>query len=462
VHETLNALALGTLLEGFRLAASGLPDSRRGSNKRFTLTDAAGSALAPLFLQDPSFLSFQRRIEDEEARSNCQSLFGIGRIPTDNTIRNLLDGCPSDAFDSLFPRCLEALDENGALEPFRRLDGRIPVALDGIEFHKSGKVKCPLCSIRHVGNDKTAQFLHSMVGAAVVADGHRGVVPLMPEFVRPQHDPAARDAARSGQSRKQDCERNAVKRWIRRNCATFAPYRPVYLGDDLLCRHPVCHLLDENNADWIFVCKPTSHKCLEASLQEHRIRSTGWIRVRNARHRIEHHPYRWQSGVPVRDGADAVTGTWVEFRVQRRKPGATEGKQTYFNTFFTSLEVTRDNVAEIARAGRARRKIENEGFNCLSRQGYNLKHNFGHGDEGPANLPAVFNLLALAFHTVPDSLRGLWREARERLVTRRDFFEHLRVLTHYFHFPHWVALPETLLKRRGQSTATEARGPTRA
>ena len=34
-------------------------------------------------------------------------------------------------------------------------------------------------------------------------------------------------------------------------------------------------------------------------------------------------------------------------------------------------------MADIARAGRARWKIENEGFNCLARHGYNIKRNFG-------------------------------------------------------------------------------------
>ena len=92
--------------------------------------------------------------------------------------------------------------------------------------------------------------------------------------------------------------------------------------------------------------------------------------------------------------------------------------------------------------------IENETYNCLSRQGYHLKHNFGHGQAGLANLLAVLNLLAFAFHSVLDSLRGLWRQARARLVTRRDFFRDFQTLTKYCHFPHWTALLETLLKKR--------------
>ena len=205
---TLNTLTLDSLLSSFRAAASALPDPRPGSNKRYSLTDAASCALAPFFLQDPSFLAFQRRMQDEEARSNCQSLFGIERIPTDNCIRNLLDGCPADACNPLFPACLDTLAEHGALAPFQRL----LIALDGIEFHNSYKIHCDRCCTRHVGQAKTPQYFHSLVCPAVVADGHNRVMPLMPAFIGPRSDPAAGDPDLSGQRQKQDCERNAAKR----------------------------------------------------------------------------------------------------------------------------------------------------------------------------------------------------------------------------------------------------------
>ena len=446
--QTLSSQTLDALLGSFRQAASALPDARRGFNKRYSVADAAGCAFAPFFMQDPSFLAFQRRMQEEEARSNCQSLFGIERIPTDNCIRSLLDGCPSDAFNALFPACLDTLAEHGALAPFLRLDNRLLIALDGIEFHKSYKIHCDCCSTRHVGKARTPQYFHSMVCPAVVADGHNRVIPLMPEFIGAHSDPAASDASLTGQRQKQDCERNAAKRWISQHVSNLAAYRPVYLGDDIYCCHPICQLLLDHHTDFLFVCKPASHKCLQDFLHESLYHSTGWLRVRNARHHITYHRYRWQSGVPVRDGADAVTGTWIEFTIRRKAADGSGWQQTYYNTFFTSLEVTAANVAAIARAGRARWKIENETYNCLSRQGYHLKHNFGHGQAGLANLLAVLNLLAFAFHSVLDSLRGLWRQARARLVTRRDFFRDFQTLTKYCHFPHWTALLETLLKKR--------------
>jgi hypothetical protein len=51
-------------------------------------------------------------------------------------------------------------------------------------------------------------------------------------------------------------------------------------------------------------------------------------------------------------------------------------------------------------AGRARWKIENERRNVLKNRGYNLEHNFGHGDSHAADIFFLLNLLTLQFHTI--------------------------------------------------------------
>ena len=47
----------------------------------------------------------------------------------------------------------------------------------------------------------------------------------------------------------------------------------------------------------------------------------------------------------------------------------------------TSLPVGKANVADIAAAGRARWKIENETFTVMKNHGYELEHTFGHGEK---------------------------------------------------------------------------------
>ena len=157
--------------------------------------------------------------------------------------------------------------------------------------------------------------------------------------------------------------------------------------------------------------------------------------------------------MPLRAGDDALQGTWIDFEICRN------GERTYHNSFFTSLKVTADNVAAIARAGRARWKIENEQFNCLARQGYNLKHNFGHGRQGLANLLATLNLFAFTLHAVLDCVADLWRRCRDKAGTRRRFFDKLRVLSEMFWFPDWHALLTTILNPPRRPSAVPAHPP---
>ena len=429
---------LNSLIAEFRQLAAALPAPRHGSDMPCSIADAATSALVPFVLQSPSFLDSQRSIENSGHRSNSQSLFSIERIPSDNAIGSLLDGWPSDAFDSLFLQCLGTLRDYGALDPFLRLDNRILIALDGRRFHGFGAVRCGQCSARRVGASKSVQYFHSMVAGTVVADGHNRVIPLMPVFLRPQPDPAARVKQR------RDCERQAARRWISMHAGDLVSYRPVFLGDGLYCWQPLCQLVLDHHADFIFVCKPASHKGLYDRLQESLYQSTGWVRVLGTKSRTTLHRYRWQSGVLTSEGEDAVSGTWIEYTVRRGRD-AQIAKKTYQTRFFTSLEVTVDTVADITRAGRARWKIDRDAFHALASKANRLQHNFGHGSDGLANMLAVLSMLAFAFHGVLDGTCDTWRQVRQMLGTRRAIFQELGVITRLFRFKDWTHLLETML-----------------
>ncbi len=78
-----------------------------------------------------------------------------------------------------------------------------------------------------------------------------------------------------------------------------------------------------------------------------------------------------------------------------------------------------------------------EGFNCLARHGRNFKRNFGHGKDGPANVPAVPNPFAFALHAVVQRVCALRQQCRRKLVTRRALFRELQVALRRFRFPDW-------------------------
>jgi hypothetical protein len=182
--------------------------------------------------------------------SNCHTLFGMKKIPTDNYIRLMLDPVSPEALQPCFDQVIEQLRERDGLKAFQRLAGRTLVALDGTEYFCSQKLSCPQCLTRKRSNGKTEHY-HAMLAAMIVAPGHNMVLPLMPEFITPQ------DGAE-----KQDCERNAAKRWLSAHAQRVAPLRPVYLGDALFSCQPLAEAVLETGADFLLVCKKDIHKTL--------------------------------------------------------------------------------------------------------------------------------------------------------------------------------------------------------
>ena len=398
------------------------------------MSDIGMSAFSLFFMQSDSFLSFQRRLEQGHGDSNCRTLFGIEKIPTDNHIRVLLDEVAPSSLQPCFDQALAVLREQDGLKLFERLGGRVLIALDGTEYFRSQKLGCAQCLTRKRGNGAVESY-HQMLAATLVAPGHNLVLPLMPEFIAPQ------DGAD-----KQDCERNAVKRWLAAHAERVASLRPVYLGDALFCSQPVAEAVLATSADFLFVCKPDGHKTLYEFLQGAEMEELTSVERRPGKRTLTYR-FRWIEAVPLRDGKDALQVSWIGMTIVDAR-----GKTTYSGAFATSLAVTRDNVEEIAACARARWKIENEGFNVLKNNGYNLEHNFGHGKKHLASTFAAMNLLAFAFHTVCDALETLWKQAREAIGARARFFSDLHTITAYMLFQNWPALLNTL--KHGKATPT--------
>jgi hypothetical protein len=428
------------LIAALRRYGETLPDLRQGKNTTYAMADFVLAAFAPFFMQCPCFLAHQRHLETGHGRSNCQSLFSMRKIPCDSQVRAMLDPVDPAHFSPMVADILAMTEESGCL------DGRLLIALDGTEYHCSDKIHCPNCSHRVRGNSKAKpgkagkgktdnggnskiEYFHSMLCASVVAPGHNRAVPLEPEFIMPQdgHD-------------KQDCESRAVRRWLAAHGAPYQKLNPVYLGDDLMSRQPICQAVLDQGGHFIFVCKPDSHPAIEEFragivLDELVQEVRGKQRTR--------HRYQWLCGVPMRGDDKAINVNWFTIEITNQ-----DGKLTYRNSFITDLPVIRDNVAAMAAAGRARWKIENETFNVLKTKGYCLEHNFGHGQHNLSAVLAGLNLLAFACHTALDLADRSWKAARRTLVTRQDFFNAVRTLTTYLIFSSWEEFLETVAFNR--------------
>ena len=126
-------LILDRLLTGLKDACAAFPDKRKGEGT-YSMADIGLSAFSLFFMQSESFLSYQRSLYEGHKTSNCQTLFGMAKIPTDNHIRSMLDPVHPRHLQGSFDQAVAILRGHGGMKAFQRLDGRTLIALDGTEY----------------------------------------------------------------------------------------------------------------------------------------------------------------------------------------------------------------------------------------------------------------------------------------------------------------------------------------
>ena len=182
------------------------------------------------------------------------------------------------------------------------------------------------------------------------------------------------------------------------------------LGDDLYSRQPMCqHCLDAE-MNFIFTCLPSSHSSLYEWLDY--LEKNGEVQQLTTKHRkgksIEIYTYRFVNQIPLREQEPSLLVNWCELTVR----DSADNSEVFHNAFVTNHAIDIDNVAEIVEAGRCRWKIENENHNVLKTKGYNLEHNFGHGQKHLSSTLLSLNLLAFLFHTVLQLIDSSYQEIR--------------------------------------------------
>ena len=424
-------LTLADITKEIRSTFERFTDPRQGKNTRYTLVDAGLSAFSVFFMQSPSFLEYQRSLEQRLGKNNAQTLFGLHEIPSDNQIRHLLDATAPGRVQPLFSYLFDALKQAGVVETYRSVNRTLLLAFDGTDYFSSPTLHCPNCSTRHHANG-AVRYSHTALTPVLVKPGVDKVIPLAPEFVR------AQDGAE-----KQDCELNAAKRWLADWGDDYSALGVTVLGDDLYCHEPFCRDVLNRGLGFILVCKPDSHALVYEWLAFLE-RSGGLntvLRRRWTGRRREIDIYRYAGSIPLRDADDALLVNWCELTTTDES-----GKVLYHNAFATSLALDEHNVAEVVAAGRSRWKIENENNNTLKTKGYHFEHNYGHGQRYLSSVLASLILLAFLVHTVLEWMDAKYQLLRQKLPSRQRLFNDIRTLTSYLCFESWDALMQFMLQ----------------
>jgi len=120
------------------------------------------------------------------------------------------------------------------------------------------------------------------------------------------------------------------------------------------------------------------------------------------------------------------------------------GDLLYHNSWITDLDVDAANVAVVGQIGRTRWKIENEQFNVHKNHGYDLTHNYGHGQQTLSMVFYLLNLLAYVTHVVLALGDRLYQRYRTQ-ESRGELWNALRTLVNTLLVASWTHLLELYL-----------------
>jgi len=411
VRKHLNA---DTLLKRVREDFQKVHDAR-ADNAKISLDDALMSALAMFQLKDPSLLAFDNRRREEP--ENLHSIYGITTIPCDSQMRTLLDPLELSSLRAPFRSVFKQVQRGKDFEKMAFYDGHYLLSGDGTGFYSSEKVSSPYCMGK---KNKNGALLHyqQMYAASFVHPDSKVVIPVYPEMI-----------TRRDGSNKNDCERNAARRFYDAFRLEHPHLKVIVTEDALSSNGPHIRDLQRLNLRYILGAKPGDHVSLFEQLKQAAAEGTATeIECVDPEDRQKVHFFRFMNQVPLNKSNPDLLVNVVEYTQISKSE-----KVTKFS-WVTDLLITEENVFDIMRAGRARWKIENETFNTLKNQGYNLGHNYGLGKK---NLSAVFTvLMMLAFLIDQVQQLSCWlfqaalqkkRGKRYLWESIRGFFENYRV-----------------------------------
>ena len=401
-------LSADALYELIHSRFGNVPDARRAGSP-IKLSDALMSGLALFALKDPSLLAFDKRRHDE----NMKSLFHIGRVPSDTQMREILDDVDPLDLRAGFCDVFRELQRGKCLKSFRFIEGSYLVLMDGTQYFRSDEIHCPSCLTKQ-HQDGHVSYSHQMLSAVMAHPNHQEVIPFAPEPI-----------GNADGKTKNDCERNAARRLLRRIRAEHPHLKITVVEDGLASNAPHIRDIVSLGMHFILGAKPGDHEYL-------------FDRVMDAYEVDEVQTIQWKHGettceitfvnqLPLNASNPDLLVNFLGY-TEFDKDGTIIKRFSWV----TDLTIKRHNARELVRAGRTRWKVENETYNTLKNQGYHFEHNFGHGQRNLAVVLAMLMMLAFLVNQVEQLTCPLFRAVRTKLGSKRALWEQVR--SHFQHF----------------------------
>jgi hypothetical protein len=414
-------LSADALFSKLRSGFADIADHRSG-DVDISLSDALMSAFAMFSLKSPSLLAFDK----ERTEDNLQRVYGIERVPCDTSMREILDLVKPQFLRPAFKQVFRQLQRGKALEEMVFVEGHYLLALDGTGYFSSQQIHCESCLEKHHRNG-TVTYSHQMLGAALIHPDKREVIPLMPEPIVKQ----------DGAS-KNDCERNAAKRFLTKFRQDHPHLQVIVTEDSLSSNAPHIEMLHDHAVHYLLGVKEGDHAFLFQHVAQAEQAGRVTYYERDDADKGAHHRFRFVSDMPLNESN-------ADLRVNFIECWETTKDTVQHFSWVTDLRVNKGTVYRLMQGARARWRIENETFNTLKNQGYHFEHNFGHGYQHLSVVFAVLMMLAFLVDQVQQLCCPLFQAAWAKWGSKRLLWEKMRALFYDYALESMQHLCEALL-----------------
>ncbi len=408
VRKYLNADALNSSIKD---KFAEVFDPRCQKDVNLNLPDALMSGFAMFQFKDPSLLAFERRCKDETELQNIKNIYGINQVPAYSSMADILDPIDPEQLRPAFLAPFRALQRGKVLEKFQVLGNHYLLALDGTGSFSSNKIKSDSCQTKTNKQTGEVTYYQQVVGAALVHPDFNEVIPLAPEIVSPQ----------DGDS-KNDCERNAVRRWLPKFRNDHPNLKVIVIEDALSANAPHIQDLQEHHMHYILGVKPGSHDFLYSQVcSAYAHGKMTEVSITDPKNPKKEHLFHFMNGIPLNKSNPDLLVNFVGYKE------ITPEKTKTFD-WITDFEITSDNIWEIMKSGRARWSIENETFNALKNQGYHFEHNFGLGQKHLSKVYVNLMMLAFLVDQVQQLACPIFQAVLKKLKVKKEIWDRMRSL----------------------------------
>lgn len=410
---------------------SKIPDLREFKrNASITLKDHLMSGLAIFGLKCPSLLDYDRKRSEDAVADNLRDLYHVNIPPSDTYLRERLDEVDPDYLRPAFTKVFASLQRGKVLEEFVFMDGHVIISGDGTGHFSSNNVSCPHCCKKEHSNGSVSYY-HQMFGACIVHPEKKNVIPLCPEVILNQ----------DGNS-KNDCERNACKRFLENFRREHPHLKAILVEDGLSSTGPHIRMIEEYDLKYILIAKEGDHKYLFEQLDTNKNTEYYELKTEDG----FYHQFRFLNDVSLNKSNLDLKVNMLEYRVTDLK-----GKEINFS-WVTNIKLSKNNVLKVSEGGRSRWKIENETFNTLKNLGYNFEHNYGHGKKFLSTIFCILMILAFLIDQVQEICCSLFQKCKKRAGTYRNLWEEMKTLFKYVKLSSWESFYRILIGEKQLDT----------